>query len=370
MSEIRQAMPFIENGQPVITVNDLHKWFPVRRGLFDTFFSREEPTFVHAVDGVSFSVAAGETLAIVGESGSGKTTVGMTILRLYEPTSGNISFTGKDITHITGKELHKFRRVAQIIFQNPYESLNPRFNVYDTVAEPLRLHKIGTVQEQQFLVKQALERAELIPGESLFWHYPHALSGGQRQRLAIARAIVLEPALLVADEPVSMLDVSIRAGVLNLLKRLNNELGTAMLYISHDLTTVRYISRRTITMYAGQIVEMGETEVVIGRPYHPYTQLLIKAIPRTDRKASRQRVLLKGEVPNLIRPPAGCRFHPRCPFAAERCEHEVPPLLEVEPGHFSACHFPERAGEFRQRLGEEMRLREQADTVRGAHRDG
>jgi len=343
-------MPSETTGLPVMRVENLQKWFPIRQGILDTLLSKTEPAFVRAVDGVSFTVAPGEAVGIVGESGSGKTTIGMTVLRLHEPTGGRLVFLGRDITNLEGNALRDFRRIAQIVFQNPYESLNPRFTVYDTVAEPLRLHQVDTPQKQQELVRLALERAELLPPETYYWRYPHALSGGQQQRLAIARAIVLEPKFLVADEPVSMLDVSIRAGILNLLKRLIQELDTAMLYISHDLATVRYICHRTITLYAGQIVEMGETETLIRRPYHPYTQLLVRAIPRINTRGTRRRVLLEGEVPDLVRPPAGCRFHPRCPFATDKCANEPPPLLEVESGHFSACHYPERAAEFRARL--------------------
>jgi len=231
------------------------------------------------------------------------------------------------------------KRVAQIVFQNPYESLNPRFTVYDTVAEPLRLHGLGTEAERYERVVQALERAELHPAAAYLVRYPHELSGGQRQRLAIARAVVLEPRFLVADEAVSMLDVSIRAGVLNLLRRLNRELGMAMLYISHDLATVRYVCQRTLTMYAGQVIEAGETEAVIQLPKHPYTQLLIRAIPQVEAGPKRERVLLEGEVPSLVNPPAGCRFHPRCPHVMDVCRTQAPALREVAPGHWASCHL-------------------------------
>lgn len=326
---------------PVIEVHNLHKWFPLPGGLLASLLGRSQPKVLRAVDGVSFAIHAGEIVGVVGESGSGKTTVGMTTLRLYEPTAGHIRFLGQDISQASGPDLHRFRRSAQIVFQNPYESLNPRFTVFDSVVEPLRIHNVGAEDEQRRLVIQALERAELHPPETFLWRYPHELSGGQRQRVAIARAIVLEPKFLVADEPVSMLDVSIRAGVLNLLRRLATEMQTAILYISHDLATVRYICRRTLTMYAGQVVEAGETETVVKRPYHPYTQFLIKAIPRADITAKRERVLLEGEVPNLVQPPPGCRFQARCPFAMPICQTQAPPLREVEPGHLVACHLYE-----------------------------
>jgi peptide/nickel transport system ATP-binding protein len=326
---------------PLLEVTDLYKWFPVRTGLLGALLRRSEPEYVRAVDGISFSVPAGEALGIVGESGSGKTTVGMTVLRLYEPTRGTIRFDGQDITHLPDEALRPFRRAAQIVFQNPYESLNPRFSVYETVAEPLQLHGIGDEAERHARVVQALERAELHPAESYLWRYPHELSGGQRQRLAIARAIVLEPRFLVADEAVSMLDVSIRAGVLNLLKRLIAEMNVGLLYISHDLATVRYICRRTMTMYAGQVIESAATEALTRRPLHPYTQRLIQAIPRVAPGLKRERVLLDGEVPNLVRPPSGCRFHPRCPHVMDVCRRQAPLLREVEPGHWVACHLYE-----------------------------
>ncbi len=327
------------DSRAVIEVEDLRMWFPVREGLFASLIGRGDKRFVRAVDGVSFKVHEGEIFGLVGESGSGKTTVGMTSLRLYQPTAGSIRFLGQDVTHVRGDGLRSFRRGAQIVFQNPYESLNARFTVYDAVAEPLRLHSIGSEEERRARVIEALERAELYPAESFLWDYPHELSGGQRQRVAIARAIVLEPAFLVADEPVSMLDVSIRAGVLNLLKRLSEELGMSILYISHDITTVRYICGRMATMYAGKLIELGDSETIIRHPLHPYTQLLIQAIPRMDKDQKRDRVLLKGEVPDLVQPPSGCRFHPRCPAVMEICDRKVPPLREVENGHWVACHL-------------------------------
>jgi peptide/nickel transport system ATP-binding protein len=328
-----------DRDQIVFAVDGLQKWFPVQQGLLDALLRRKEQQFVRAVDGITLSVRRGEIVGIVGESGSGKTTVGMTALRLYEPTGGTITFMGEDITHRDGDQLQGFRQQAQIIFQNPYESLNPRATVFESVVEPLRLNKIGTKDEQYGRVLQALERAEITPPENFLDRFPHELSGGQRQRLAIARAIVIEPKFLVADEPVSMLDVSIRAGILNLLKRLSQTLDTAILYISHDLATVRYICDRTITMYAGKVVELGKTDSVIHEPLHPYTQLLIKAIPEVDPDIKRERVLLEGEVPNLVNPPAGCRFHPRCPFVKDECRVEEPRLREVKPGHWTACHL-------------------------------
>ncbi len=329
------------NNRVVFSVNDLQKWFPLQQGFIDSLLKRENKEFIRAVDGVSFSLRAGEIVGIVGESGSGKTTVGMTALRLYEPTGGTITFMDEDITNLNHNDLQDFRRQAQIIFQNPYESLNPRSTVFESVVEPLRLNKIGTRDDHLDRVLQALERAEVSPPENYLDRYPHELSGGQRQRLAIARAIVIEPKFLVADEPASMLDVSIRAGILNLLKRLSETLETAILYISHDLATVRYICERTITMYAGKIIEFGDTDTLIQDPLHPYTQLLIRAIPEIDPNVKRERVLLEGEVPNLVDPPSGCRFHPRCPFVMDECRVEEPQLQEVKKGHWVACHLYE-----------------------------
>lgn len=328
-----------DNNQVVFAVHELQKWFPLQQGIVSALLKREKQQFVHAVDGISFSIKAGEIVGIVGESGSGKTTVGMTALRLYEPTGGTITFMGEDITNLDDHHLRNFRRNAQIIFQNPYESLNPRATVFESVVEPLQLNKIGDKDEQLERVLQALERAEITPAENFLARYPHELSGGQRQRLAIARAIAIEPKFLVADEPVSMLDVSIRAGILNLLKWLSQTMDTAILYISHDLSTVRYICDRTITMYAGKIIEFGDTDAVINDALHPYTQLLIKAIPEVDSDVKRERVLLEGEVPNLVHPPTGCRFHPRCPFVMDECRTKEPLLQEIKPGHSVACHL-------------------------------
>lgn len=328
-----------DSRREVFAVHQLRMWFPLQHGIVDTLFRRTQQQHVRAVDGVSFSVMAGEIVGIVGESGSGKTTVGMTALRLYEPTGGTITFMGEDITKLDGDKLQNFRRQAQIIFQNPYESLNPRSTVYESVVEPLRLNKIGSKDEYFDRVLEALERAEISPPENFLNRYPHELSGGQRQRLATARAIVIQPKFLVADEPVSMLDVSIRAGILNLLKQLSQTLETAILYISHDLSTVRYICQRTMTMYAGKIIEFGNTETIINDPLHPYTQLLIKAIPEVEPDVKRERVVLEGEVPSLVQPPAGCRFHPRCPFVMDVCRSAEPPLQEAKPGHWAACHL-------------------------------
>jgi oligopeptide/dipeptide ABC transporter ATP-binding protein len=326
------------SARAVVEATDLRMWFPVRSGLIASLAGGASQ-HVHAVDGVSFAIGAGEVLGLVGESGSGKTTTGLTTLLLYEPTSGEIRFLGEPVARMGGQAERRFRRHAQIVFQNPYESLNPRFRVVDWVSEPLIIHEIGTPPEQRARAVRAIEDVELRPAADFLDRFPHELSGGQRQRVAVARAMVLEPAFLVADEPVSMLDVSIRAGILNLLKRFSRERGLAILYISHDIATVRYLCHQTATMYAGQIVEIGPTDSVLRRPLHPYTQSLIAAIPVPDPRVKRPRVSLPGEVPDLVQPPQGCRFASRCPFVMDVCRRVAPPLLPAEPGRRVACHL-------------------------------
>lgn len=328
-----------QDARTVVRVEALRRWFPVRSGALAALAGTRR-AYVRAVDGVSFSIGEGEVLGLVGESGSGKTTAGLTTLRLYEPTSGTIWFRDTDVTRIGGVSEKRFRRDAQIVFQNPYESINPRFRVADWVGEPLTIHKLTLTRDaRQAALIHALESVELRPAADFLDRFPHELSGGQRQRVAIARAMIVEPAFLVADEPVSMLDVSIRAGILGLLRRFSRERGLAILYISHDIATVRYLCQRTATMYAGQIVELGPTADVFSRPRHPYTQALIAAVPALDPRMRRARVTLPGEVPNLVRPPTGCRFAARCPFAMDVCWQVAPPLLDVAPGHRVACHL-------------------------------
>lgn len=322
----------------LLEVDQLRQWFPVRTGFLSSLLGVEQ-TYVHAVDGVSFSIHSGEVLGLVGESGSGKTTTGMAAVLLYEPTSGEVRFRGRPVSGLRGDALRQFRRHAQIVFQNPYESLNPRFTVLDWVAEPLAIHALGTPGQRRDQVVRTLESVELRPAGEFLHRFPHELSGGQRQRVAIARAMVVGPEFLVADEPVSMLDVSIRAGVLNLFRRFSRETGLGILYISHDIATVRYMCDRTATMYAGLIVELGPTDEVIARPLHPYTQLLIAAIPVLDPRVRRPRVVLPGEGPDLIHPPIGCRFASRCPFVMDICRRESPPLRQVESGRWVACHL-------------------------------
>lgn len=323
----------------LIEVQHLKKWFPVRTGFFMALFGREEPKYLKAVDGVSFSIKPGEILGLAGESGCGKSTTGMTVLKLYDPTSGGIVFQNRDIAEIKGrKRIKDFRKNVQIVFQNPYESLNPRFTVFKSIEEPLRNHYPGSPGEHYDQVLLALNRAGLVPPENFIDRYPHELSGGQMQRVAIARAISVEPEFLVADEPVSMLDVSIRAGILQILKYFAGELNMGILYISHDLSTMRYICRSIGIMYLGKIVEMGPTREVLSSPQHPYTQALVAAIPLMGGGVKRKRIILEGAVPNPIDLPEGCRFRPRCRKADAICWEEDPELVDLDNGTSAACH--------------------------------
>ncbi|MEM2292739.1 MAG: ABC transporter ATP-binding protein [Nitrososphaerota archaeon] len=326
--------------QIVVKVENLRKWFPVRMGFLTTLFSRKQ-LFVKAVDGVSFFIKRGEIFGLAGESGSGKTTTGRLILRLLEPTSGKIFFEGKDITRIPEEELKPLRKEMQIVFQDPYESLNPRMTIGDIIAEPIRLlHAAASEKEVEERVRQVLEDAELTPPEEFIFRYPHELSGGQRQRVATARAFVLQPKFVVADEPVSMLDVSTRAEILNLMISFVEKYKTSFLYITHDLALARHMCDRIAIMYLGKIVEMGTTDQIIYEPLHPYTKALIAAVPVPDPTSKRIEVVIKGEIPSPINPPPGCRFHTRCPsFIGDICRQKEPSLVDMGNGHLVACHL-------------------------------
>ena len=329
----------------VIEVRDLRKWFPLRKGFLSGVFGKGDVRYLKAVDGVSFAIRPGEVLGLAGESGCGKTTTGMTVLKLYEPSSGEILFHNQDVSSIRERDdLVDFRKKAQIVFQNPYESLDPRFTVFQSVEEPTRLTYPADPEKRTRAVVTAVERAGLVPARDYLDRYPHELSGGQLQRVAIARAISIEPSFLVADEPVSMLDVSIRAGILNLLKYFSTDLNMGIVYISHDLSTMKHICTSIAIMYLGRIVEMGTSAQVLTRPRHLYAQALVSAIPVMGGHGERKRVLLEGALPNPMDVPPGCRFHPRCPEEREICREQEPELVTLEDGHKVACHLVQAAG--------------------------
>ncbi|NQU29397.1 MAG: ABC transporter ATP-binding protein [Anaerolineae bacterium] len=340
---------------PILQIEDLYKQFPVTRTFTDRI-KRAPKQVVHALDGVSFTVDQGEILALVGESGSGKTTVGMNVLGLQVPTKGRILFDGYDVADwATGrlrsrkngdelgrlsrrKQILALRRRAQMVFQDPYESLNPRQTTWEIVVEPLEIHHLGlSADEKEARVRAALEDCGLAPADHFWSRYPDELSGGQRQRVVVAGALVLEPELLVADEPVSMLDVSIRADILTLLQSLRKARDITIIYTTHDLATAGYFTDRMAVMYLGRIVELGSTVEVLKEPHHPYTQALVSVAPVPNPRKRRKRMILQGEVPNPIDVPSGCRFHPRCPIATEECKMTDPPYVEISTGHKAAC---------------------------------
>jgi len=323
----------------LLTVTNLKKYFPVEKGFLDRLLTSQK-SFVHAVDDVSFSVNRGDILGLVGESGSGKSTTGRLCLKLIEPTTGSIMFEGVDLAKLHGEDLRRFRKNMQLIFQDPMSSLSPRIRVGDAVKHALSFQGVGTASEQTERTRAILERVGLKPWSNFYDRYPHQLSGGQRQRVVIARALVLNPKFVVADEPIAMVDVSVRAQILELMLELKKEFDLTYLFITHDLAMANYVCHSIAIMYLGKIVEAGSKEDVFGRPLHPYTLALLSSIPVPDPKAKLQRIIPKGEIPSPINPPKGCRFHPRCPYAQDICSEREPQLEEIKPQRYAACFFP------------------------------
>ena len=323
-----------EQKTPLLEVKNIKKWFPSKKSPFS-----KEKVYIKAVDGVSFTLNAGETLGVVGESGCGKSTMGRTVLRLLEPTEGQVFFEGKEYTALKDAELRKSRSELQIIFQDPYASLDPRMTIGDIIAEPLDIQLKLPAKERMERVLKTMERVGL--NTRYVNRYPHEFSGGQRQRIGIARAMWLNPKVVVCDEPVSALDVSIQAQVINLLKDLQEEMGMAYIFISHDLSVIKHISDRVAVMYLGHVVEIADKKDLYDHPMHPYTVALLSAIPVPDRKHKKEKIVLEGDLPSPANPPSGCVFHTRCYKALEICKTQVPELKECGNGHCCACHFPE-----------------------------
>jgi peptide/nickel transport system ATP-binding protein len=329
------SVPDGQGGAPLLEIRHVKKYFPIRKGVLQREVAR-----VHAVDDVTFAVREGETLGLVGESGCGKSTLGRTIVRLLEPTAGEITFRGTAIQGLGARRLRPLRREMQMVFQDPYASLNPRKRVGTIISDPMRIHKLGNAAERKARVEELLETVGLSPEH--YNRFPHEFSGGQRQRIGVARALALRPKLIIADEPVSALDVSIQSQMLNLLEDLQNEFQLTYIFIAHDLGVVRHVSDRIAVMYLGKLVELSPAEELYSRPIMPYTEALLSAvpIPDPDLAAKRERIVLEGDVPSPINPPTGCRFHPRCRYATDVCKEIEPPLVDYGNGHLAACHHP------------------------------
>ena len=326
--------------EPILKIENLHKWFPVRRTIIQIL--KGEHVWVKAVDGITFKINQGEIFGLVGESGCGKTTTGKLLMKLLEPTRGKIIFKGKDVTHLEESKIKKYRRNVQMVFQDPYASMNPRFRARDVLEEPLIIHQVGeTRAEREKIIRCSLKEVRLIPPEEFMERFPHMLSGGQRQRVATARTLVLSPSMIVADEPVSMIDLSTRAEILHMMKTVQRELGLTYLYITHDLSTARYFTDRIAVMYLGKIVELGGADEVIDHALHPYTKALIAAVcePISGKSNTIKEIPIKGEIPSAANIPPGCRFHPRCLYAKLQCQEEEPALIEAEEGHYVSCHL-------------------------------